>query len=180
VKKDYTQALKWTRAAASKGVAEAEQTLGFMLDRGMGVVRDHDGAVKWYCSAADKGLPEAQNTVAYYVATAKEGRRDLRKAAELYTKAAEKGVPAAQLNLGILFATGRGVPLDYAEAFYWFSLAKANGSRDAAKALEKIRGVMTPVQRGKAEAARAADRATRASGPENHLDPSPLETCPLF
>jgi hypothetical protein len=42
--------------------------------------------------------------------------------------AAEQGNAAAQNHLGSLYADGRGVPQDYAEAYFWLSLASASGS----------------------------------------------------
>ena len=41
---------------------------------------------------------------------------------------AEKGNAIAQYNLGLAYTEGQQVPVDYAEAFVWLTLASENGS----------------------------------------------------
>jgi uncharacterized protein len=50
-------------------------------------------------------------------------QQDYAKAVEWYTKAAEQGMPRAQFNLGSMYAGGQGVPVNFAEAYYWLALA---------------------------------------------------------
>ena len=53
------------------------------------------------------------------------------KARTLLLTAAEKGDTAAQGLLGQMYNAGWGVPVDYKEAFKWWSRAAAGGSTDA-------------------------------------------------
>jgi TPR repeat protein len=46
----------------------------------------------------------------------------------------------------MLYATGRGVSVDYVEAYKWFLLARANGNKDRAEALVYLRNGMTAQQ----------------------------------
>ena len=52
------------------------------------------------------------------------------QAAVWYWKAAEQGVPEAQSNLGLLYEEGKGVPQDYAEAYFWLDLAVAQETQE--------------------------------------------------
>jgi TPR repeat protein len=73
------------------------------------------------------------------------------EASHWFARAAEHGSAAAELNLGALYANGRGVPLNYVEAYKWFSLAEAKGFKLAAQAKESIRTIMTERQLTTAE-----------------------------
>ena len=61
---------RWQRAAIAsscvtriKGVASAQQNLGFMYANGRGVPQDFKEAVRWYRLAADQGHAGAQNNL---------------------------------------------------------------------------------------------------------------------
>ena len=57
-----------------------------------------------------------------------------------WRKAAEQGDPMSQSNLGVMYQSGRGVPQDFAEAYFWLDLALAgNLESDRRKAVEPIR-----------------------------------------
>jgi len=59
---------------------------------------------------------------------------------------------SAQAGLGLMYETGRGVPLDYVEAYKWLSLAAAQGHRSASNARHSIASIMTKQQVERAEA----------------------------
>lgn len=60
------------------------------------------------------------------------GQSDFAGAMQCLQKAAEGGLLRAQLDLGgIYFAGGQGVPADAQKAYNWFTLAAAQGSREA-------------------------------------------------
>jgi TPR repeat protein len=46
---------------------------------------------------------------------------------------AEQRNANAQYDIGIMYKTGVGVPQNYKQAYIWFSLAAAQGNKDAAK-----------------------------------------------
>ncbi|EQD66988.1 Sel1 domain protein repeat-containing protein, partial [mine drainage metagenome] len=52
---EYATALADFRAAAGKGVAEAQFGLGLMYDKGHGVPQNYAEALKWYRRAAQQG-----------------------------------------------------------------------------------------------------------------------------
>lgn len=61
---------------------------------------------------------------------------DLQKAYELFLSAAET-YPPAQTQVGACYYLGRGCPLDYDEAFRWFTRAYKNGDFNALGYLEE-------------------------------------------
>ena len=45
-----------------------------------------------------------------------------------------------------MYATGRGAPRDDVEAYKWIALAAAHGDSDAARAMVRVAGRMSPAQ----------------------------------
>lgn len=99
---DRKESCRWLRAAAENGDAMAQVAIAGSYESGPSV-------------------SDVPHTCACAVA------RDYAQAAIWYRKAAERGNALAQNGLGRLYADGKGVPQDYAEAFFWLSLASANG-----------------------------------------------------
>ena len=57
---EYVTALREWRLLAEKGDAEAQYKLGFMYERGQGVLKNDREAVKWFRNAAEQGHARAQ------------------------------------------------------------------------------------------------------------------------
>ena len=57
---DYATALKEWRPLAEQGHANAQDNLGLMYTKGLGVPQDYAAAAKWYRKAAEQGLASAQ------------------------------------------------------------------------------------------------------------------------
>jgi TPR repeat protein len=55
---DNKEALRWYRAAAEQGLAEAQERLGSMYAGGWGVLQDYTEAVQWYRASAEQGNDE--------------------------------------------------------------------------------------------------------------------------
>lgn len=127
-------------------IADAQVALGYAYAYGNGVVQNYMQAAYWYRKAADFGNALAQfelGDLYYYGGVFKivddsgGSKRLIRDdgggdfpvdyslAAIWYRKAAEQGEENSQNNLGGLYEYGQGVPQDYAEAYFWFSLASA-------------------------------------------------------
>lgn len=62
---DYATALRCWRPFAERGDAVAQNSLGFMYDKGRGVLQDYDQAVYWFRMAAEQGFSEAQYNLGY-------------------------------------------------------------------------------------------------------------------
>ena len=68
-----------------------------------------------------------------------------------YRLAAMQGVSAAQSNLGVIYATGKGVPLNYTQAYIWWSMAQKQGDIDAANDIEILKSRMSQQQIAQAQ-----------------------------
>ncbi len=60
VKSDYARALVACRKAAETGDPAAQNDLGVMYQKGVGVTQDYAEAMKWYRKAATQGFADAQ------------------------------------------------------------------------------------------------------------------------
>src|SRR4029077_5211829 len=61
----YQESFEWLRSAASEGVALAQNGLGVLYARGLGVPEDINEAAKWWLLAANQGDPDAQASLGY-------------------------------------------------------------------------------------------------------------------
>ena len=90
VPQDHAEALRWFRAAAKQGDAEAQNNLGVMYHNGDGLPGpDPPKALKWYRAAARQGEPAALHNLAGMHHNGEAGLKpDPVKAAELNRVAA--------------------------------------------------------------------------------------------
>ncbi len=65
------------------------------------------------------------------------------QALSVWAPLAQEGNAVAQYHLGQMFNEGFAVPVDRVKAHYWWSLAKKNGSGNAAKSLEQLEASLT-------------------------------------
>ena len=135
--------------AAEQGDAEAQFWLGLAYEQNWFGTTDEKEAVKWYQKAAQGGDPDAQVELGRRYENGEGVEQSFKLAAEWYRRAAEHvpdlgGAGQGKNQLGLLYLEGRGVPRDYVQAYFWFSLM---GSKEnAAEAREhlspaQIRGV---------------------------------------
>ena len=61
-------------------------------------------------------------------------------------QAANQNYAPAQLNMGFLCQSGLGVPLNYGEAYKWFSLAAQGRNGESTRALKDLTQIMTKAQ----------------------------------
>jgi hypothetical protein len=109
--------------------AAADTLLDARIAMGLG---DFKRALEILEPMAKAGDDEAQFHIGLMYSSGEGVPRDARTAVEWYRQAAEKGNADAQYNLGqeySLYEPVNGVdpfPEDYAEAYFWFSLAASN------------------------------------------------------
>lgn len=120
----YVQRL-YTRA--ERGIAAAQNDLGFRCLEGSYVEQDDEHAVKWFRMAAEQGLAEAQHNLALCYYNGRGVEQDWEQAAEWFRRAAEQGIAEAQLNLGLRYARGEGVDKDPVQAAQWYRMAAEQG-----------------------------------------------------
>jgi len=124
---DYARAWQLLRPLAEAGHAMAQNDVGVMYGRGLGVAQSYSEAAVWISRAAEQGNPHAQSTLGYMYYRARGVARDYAAAALWSRRAAEQGVASAQSNLGLLYDKGQGVEQDYAQAALWYRRAAEQG-----------------------------------------------------
>ncbi len=129
--KNYTVAFEKFRLPAAQGNSFAQGSLGFMYEKGQGVVQDYAEAVKWYKLAAAQGNSLAQFRLGFMYGQGQGVVQDYAEAVKWYKLAAAQGISDAQLFLGFMYEKGQGVVQDYAEAVKLYKLAAAQGNSNA-------------------------------------------------
>lgn len=94
--------------------------------------------MKWYRKAADGGDPDAQAVLGQEYKDGEGVEQDYQLAAKWFRKAAEHvpdlgGAGQGRNRLGLLHMEGLGVPRDYVQAYFWFSLNGPDGNTADAK-----------------------------------------------
>jgi hypothetical protein len=117
------------RAAAEKGDAEAQFTLGGMYYKGEGAPQDYNEAAKWYIKASEQGLWKAQFNLGAMYEDGLGVPQNYKKAVEWFNKAAEQNDPGAQFTLGLIYHNGEGIPRDYKSAIKWFVVRQGRRAR---------------------------------------------------
>ncbi|HTV77874.1 MAG TPA: M56 family metallopeptidase [Steroidobacteraceae bacterium] len=162
---DYRTALARLRPLAEQGNAAAEERLGEMYDRGLGVTQDYTQAAGWYRKAALQGDPTAQQDLSAMYAQGHGVPRDP-LAGALWARqgvlgilerpcdpklmfetipgvrtqlqaAAERGDPQAATYLGSSYEIGGNKP-DHAKALIWISKSANQGNPKGEAALASL------------------------------------------
>jgi len=129
--RNYNEAVSWYRKAAEKGLAAAQNDLGFCYQAGQGVPRNHTEAVKWYRKAAGQGFAAAQNNLGVCYRDGTGVTKDLKQAVQWFRFGAEQGLAAAQNNLGVRYYKGEGITTNFTEAVNWYRKASEQRLPDA-------------------------------------------------
>ncbi|KAL0138439.1 hypothetical protein V8B55DRAFT_1514892 [Mucor lusitanicus] len=138
VPQDYAMAHQWFLRASSNlhssssSLGAAQNSLGFLYQRGWGVEQDHHQALQWFIKAASNNNSNAQNQIGVYHKKGLGGLKvDHRLAFEWYSKSAKNGNSSGQCNLAWMYYDGYGTKQDYVKAMKWFLMAADKHSHDA-------------------------------------------------
>jgi|SRR6266478_9585962 TPR repeat protein len=128
--RDYGDADRWLRLAATQGNADAQFWLGTGYERGWFGTIDYREALKWLRKAADQGLPNAQLSLGQMYEDGEGVRESDSLAASWYRKAADHfsgvgGVWEAEVQLAYLYRDGR-LGKDYTQAYMWFAIVSSS------------------------------------------------------
>jgi localization factor PodJL len=146
VTSDLSEAAKWYKLSADKGLAPAQYRYANLLEKGTGVPRDLAQAVVYYRQAADAGNANAMHNLAVLYASGATGQPDYAAAVDMFSRAADLGVADSQFNLAILYARGNGVPQDLEQSYKWFAIAAKGGDKDAAQKRDEVAKAMRKEQ----------------------------------
>ena len=128
VLKDEVRAYELMRNCAKRGMALAQNMVGWMLEYGKGSSPNVEEAVDWYRKAADQGLSVAQWNLGLCYEYGKGVQKDLKAAYDWILKAAEQGRADAQARVGWMLEDGRGCERDLAAARQWYQKAVEQNS----------------------------------------------------
>src|SRR6202012_3200077 len=122
------ESLDLVRAAALRGVHQAQVLYGQMLLDGKGIERNPIAALHWFERAAQGGNLMAVNMVGRCFDQGWGVARSSYMAERWFRRAAERGLDWGMYNLATLLSLGQnGVHQDRHEAFDWFQKAAALG-----------------------------------------------------
>ncbi|MFT4689365.1 MAG: hypothetical protein ACI9OD_001572 [Limisphaerales bacterium] len=89
-----------TKAKAEQGEAIAQFNLGWMYEKGLGVIKDETEAAKWYRKAADQGYVSAQSSLGGMYAEGGGVIKDEVRAYMWFLIAGSNGNEIAKANFG--------------------------------------------------------------------------------
>jgi len=148
---DPKLAASWDYHSARAGYAPALYQMAIRYDHGEdGLAHDPQKALVYYKEAALKGQPDAINALATSFYAGEDVTKDTAIARQWFEQAALRGQTDAMFNLGVMLTNGEGGDADQGLAYVWFSLAQSGGHENAARALSRIEGKMSPQDRQKA------------------------------
>ncbi len=123
-----TTAFRAWMKVAKNGVAEGQNNVAYLYERGMGVKQNFVEAQAWYTRAADQNLPAAMYNLAMLTYKGEINNRDTRKSVEWLRKADQLGHIPSTYMLGVLYMRGEGIFKNVERAFELFLKAASQGS----------------------------------------------------
>lgn len=126
-KGNYDVAHRKLLPLSDAGVALAQNTLGRMCLRGLGVSQDDNQALLLFRKAASQGLPNAKNNIGVMYTAGRGVRQDYKEAVAWFLEAANEGFPLAMDNLAEMYEKGFGVMPNQAEADRWRAKGRSAG-----------------------------------------------------
>ncbi|MBM5572315.1 MULTISPECIES: tetratricopeptide repeat protein [Deefgea] len=136
--KDYTLAFSEFSAAAAKGDAKSQFSLGVMHYENRGIPIDYAQALSWFSKSAEQGYAPAQHNLGIMYNNGEGVKIDYSQAVSWFRKAAQQGHAPAQQSLGLIYYNGEGVKIDYSQAVSWFRKAAEQGHAQAYNTLGVI------------------------------------------
>lgn len=124
---NHSRALLLFKKPAERGNAQAQNALGIMYQRGLGLPVDYLEAARWYRKAANQGFASAQVNLGAMYDKGLGIEKDYAEAVRWFRRAADQGDPNGQYNLGLYYAKGQGVVRDDVEAVVLFRRAAEQG-----------------------------------------------------
>ncbi len=134
----HAKALNQWRPLAEQGYAQAQASMGWLYQAGLGVKQDNAEALQWYRLGAKQGNAVAQNNLGVMHENGIAVSKNLEKAIPWYRKSAEQGYRFAQFNLAnaLLQHTIGQPPID--EIKHLLTSAASQGVSQAKKQLQTL------------------------------------------
>jgi len=137
---DYAGAFAAWLPLAEKGDGRAQNNIGILYRRGMGVLKNEKKAFAWYERAAIQGFSKSQYNLSLLYKRGSGVKRNGKKALKWLEQAAMNGYPRALLDLGKRYEKGVGVKKDPIKALMWVSLSLKEAKGKTLSLATKARG----------------------------------------
>lgn len=128
---NYDAAFEQLKPLAQTGNAEAQATIAYMHQHGLGTIQDFAKAAQWYQRAVENDHIEAEINLGTLYAEGLGVKQDYALAAALFEKAAQKDNPRAQFFLATMIEKGHVADTDPEKSIIWYQKSADNGYADA-------------------------------------------------
>lgn len=145
---------------AKSGNPKAQNALGLLYRKGLGVDADIEKSRQWYSMSATQGDPVGLFSLGDIGLEKASTKEDTLQAIKLILNAAKKNYSPAQYSLAVVNHNGKGVEVNNAEAYFWAILAEKNKFKKATALLEKIGSIVSDTDKA-AQAKRAEEWLTK-------------------
>ncbi len=136
--RDGSEAMKWYRMAADRGNAEAQNSVGSVLQ----AEKRYEEALPWFEKASAQGHALATNNLAYLHDLGLGVKQDRRKGFELYSRAADLGWAEAMWNIANMYGAGQLGEKDLVAACVWAMRARKFAAPDEHQLLNHLSRVI--------------------------------------
>jgi TPR repeat protein len=102
----YSTAFRAFKPMAEQGIAEAQNNIGFLYEKGFGVKRNYATAIGWYTRSANQDLPEAQHNLGMLNYRGYGVEQNMTIAKRWFTKASGQNLGPSHYMLGLIYYEG--------------------------------------------------------------------------
>ena len=138
-KASYDSAFRYFQLATDLGSLEGMCNLGYMYEKGHGVILSHRKAFELYSRAAENGYGRGFVMLAFCYLEGINVEEDATVALKWFVKGAEAGNVMGMYYAAVMYEGGEnGVERDLKKAKYWYGQAASRGYEPAAEALKRL------------------------------------------
>ena len=123
----YSTAFRAFKPLAAQGIAEAQNNIGFLYQKGLGVKRNYATAISWYTRSANQDLPEAQHNLGMLNYQGYGVEKNMTIAKRWFTKASDQDLGPSHYMLGLIYYEGNDTQKNPARARAHFQKAARRG-----------------------------------------------------
>ena len=123
----YSTAFRAFKPLAEQGIAEAQNNIGFLYEKGFGVKRNYATAISWYTRSANQSLPEAQHNLGMLNYRGYGVEQNMTIAKRWFTKASDQNLGPSHYMLGLIYYEGNDTQNNPIRARVHFQKAAALG-----------------------------------------------------
>ncbi len=152
---DYRTALNVWLPRAKEGDSEAQNYVGEIFEKGLGIQADYKSAAAWYKKAADQNYSRAQINLGFLYEKGLGVEKDLSKALNLYRMASGLSDDSLEFNSTILASSETKQQLETLKN------EVAEQKRESEKLKEQLQGTQTHLQNQKKQLSTAESRMAK-------------------